>query len=61
LPQSTNGSIYSKRAKMTGADKGTLDTSVPRSKERVRTIWAVVAASVISLVVWVLVVVLNVR
>jgi hypothetical protein len=46
---------------MTGADKGTLETAVPRSKEKVRTIWAVVAASVISLVVWGLVVVLNVR
>ena len=46
---------------MTGADKGTLDTAVPRSKEKVRTIWAVVAASVISLVVLALVVALNVR
>ncbi len=46
---------------MTGADKGTLETAVPRSKEKVRTIWAVVVASVISLVVWGLVVVLNVR
>jgi hypothetical protein len=46
---------------MTGADKGTLDPAVPRSKENVRTVWAVVAASVISLVVWALVVVLNVR
>lgn len=61
MPQATNESIYIQRGEMTGADKGTVETAVPRSKEEVRTIWAVVAASVISLVVWGLVVILNVR
>lgn len=46
---------------MTGADKGSRETAVPHPHEKVRTLWAVVAASVISLVVWGLVVILNVR
>jgi hypothetical protein len=45
---------------MTGSDEANL-TAIPRSKERSRTILAVVAASVISLVIWGLVVALNVR
>ena len=60
LLQSTDGSIYS-TGQMTGSDKGTLGAMVPRSKEKARTVLAVVAASVISLVVWGLIVVLNVR
>jgi hypothetical protein len=54
------GSIYS-TGEMTGADKGTMEGAAPRSREKARTIWAVVAASVISLVVWGLIVALNVR
>ena len=46
---------------MTGTDKGALEAAAPRSQEKARTILAVVAASVISLVVWGLIVALNVR
>jgi hypothetical protein len=46
---------------MTGSDRGAVVPTAPRSKERARTILAVVAASVISLVVWGLIVALNVR
>jgi hypothetical protein len=46
---------------MTGADKETAGALAPRSQEKARTILAVVAASVISLVVWGLIVALNVR
>jgi hypothetical protein len=60
LPTPTNGYIYS-IGEMTGTDKGTLEAAAPRSQEKARTILAVVAASVISLVVWGLIVALNVR
>jgi hypothetical protein len=50
---------------MMGSEKGNLvpssESAVLRSKEATRTIVAVVAASVISLVVWGLIVALNVR
>jgi hypothetical protein len=46
---------------MIGDDKDTAGAPALRSKEKSRTILAVVAASVISLVVWGLIVALNVR
>jgi len=52
--------IYSS-GPMIGTDKGTMQAAAPHSKEKTRTILAVVAASIISLVVWGLIVALNVR
>jgi hypothetical protein len=55
-----NGSIYS-NADMLGSSKGPSEAVGQISREKSRTILAVVTASVISLVVWGLVVALNVR
>jgi hypothetical protein len=46
---------------MAGDDKATMGAVVPHAQEKGRTILALVVASVISLVVWGLVVALNVR
>lgn len=54
------GSIYSTE-KMIGSSKATSGAVQRFAQERSRTIVAVVTASVISLVVWGLVVALNVR
>jgi hypothetical protein len=59
LRRARNGSIYS-NADMYGS-KGPLETVGQISREKSRTILAVVTASVISLVVWGLVVALNIR